>query len=322
MTSTVNLTGVNDAPVLAGGGNTISYTENGASIPISPALTVTDADSANLSGGTVSIQTGLVAGDLLGFVNQNGITGSYDSSSGILTLSGSSSVANYQSALRSVAFSSSSDNPTANCSTQPHDCFRRDRRSFGGKRAGHNDYQHHMAVNDNPVAVDDTILRSLKGDAKVEIATLLANDTDAENDPLTITGVSPLSAGGASVTMSGAWIYYRHVNQANDTFTYTVSDGQGTATGTVHVNIQDLNTEAGPVLTPTVDGSGAHVTFEAVAGKIFVMQRSSNPAGPWTDRETPRSPLPATTLTPMALVRRRIFTAPSIAKAKHFQNTL
>lgn len=141
------------------------------------------------------------------------------------------------------------------------------------------------AVNDNPVAVDDTILRSLNGDAKVLVATLLANDTDAENDTISFTGVNSPSTGGATVTFSGAWVYYRHNGTTADTFTYTISDGHGgTASGTVHVNIQNPDTQAGPALTATVDGSGAHVTFEAVAGKIYTMQHATDPGGPWTDQ--------------------------------------
>ena len=49
---------------------------------------------------------------MLGFTNQNGITGSYSATTGVLTLSGSSSVANYQTALRSVTYFNSSDNPS------------------------------------------------------------------------------------------------------------------------------------------------------------------------------------------------------------------
>src|SRR3569623_1286675 len=55
----------------------------------------------------------LVDGDTLNFTDQNGISGSYDSGTGVLTLTGTSSVANYQAALRSITFSSASDNPTS-----------------------------------------------------------------------------------------------------------------------------------------------------------------------------------------------------------------
>src|SRR5213075_2124861 len=84
-----------------------------AATAIDAVLTATDADSANLTGATVSITANFATGqDVLGFTTQNGITGSYNSATGVLTLSGSSSVANYQTALRSVTYFNSSDNPS------------------------------------------------------------------------------------------------------------------------------------------------------------------------------------------------------------------
>ena len=42
-------------------------------------LTVSDVDSGgNLTGATVTIGAGFIAGDTLNFTNQNGITGSYN----------------------------------------------------------------------------------------------------------------------------------------------------------------------------------------------------------------------------------------------------
>src|SRR5204863_325756 len=49
--------------------------------------------------------------DLLAFVNQNGISGTYDAGTGILTLTGSASIADYQAALRSVTYAETSDPP-------------------------------------------------------------------------------------------------------------------------------------------------------------------------------------------------------------------
>ena len=68
--------------------------------------------TTNLASATVSISGGFFAGDTLNFTNQNGITGSYNSGTGVLTLTGSATVANYQTALHSITFSSTSDNPT------------------------------------------------------------------------------------------------------------------------------------------------------------------------------------------------------------------
>ncbi|MBD2680376.1 MULTISPECIES: putative Ig domain-containing protein [Nostoc] len=108
----VNITAVNDAPVTTATNSALAYTEN-ATTGIDSGITISDVDSANLISATVSISSGFVSGqDILAFTNQNGITGSYNSSTGILTLTGSATVANYQTALRSITYTNSSDNPT------------------------------------------------------------------------------------------------------------------------------------------------------------------------------------------------------------------
>jgi len=61
----------------------------------------------------VSLTAGFVSGeDILAFTDQNGITGSWNGSTGVLTLTGSATLANYQTALRSVTYLNSSDNPS------------------------------------------------------------------------------------------------------------------------------------------------------------------------------------------------------------------
>ena len=106
---------VNDKPVVTAGA-TLGYTENAASAVIDNTITITDPDDTQLSGATISISAGLLAGDILGFTNQNGISGSY--SNGLLTLSGTATLAQYQAALRSVKYSSNSDNPTVTSATR------------------------------------------------------------------------------------------------------------------------------------------------------------------------------------------------------------
>src|SRR3954449_512927 len=96
-TVTVTITGLTDAPVVtAGPGADPSYTEQAAAVTVDGGLTVTDSDSANLSGAKAAITAGRQGTDTLAFTapGGSGITGSYDSSTGVLTLSGSSSVAN------------------------------------------------------------------------------------------------------------------------------------------------------------------------------------------------------------------------------------
>ena len=79
--------------------------------PISATLLVGDPDSNNLTKATVQITSGYQSdangNDVLSFTNQLGITGSFNAATGMLTLTGTSSVSNYRTALRSVTFSSS-----------------------------------------------------------------------------------------------------------------------------------------------------------------------------------------------------------------------
>jgi hypothetical protein len=118
-TSTIAVTAINDAPTLSnvntGFGGNDNYTENGAALTVSGALSVTDPDNLTLAGATVSITTGTFAGDgdVLA-VNTAGtsITASYNSSTETLTLTGVETTAHYQQVLDSLTFSSTSHNPT------------------------------------------------------------------------------------------------------------------------------------------------------------------------------------------------------------------
>ncbi|HNL13877.1 MAG TPA: DUF4347 domain-containing protein, partial [Accumulibacter sp.] len=108
----ITVTAVNDAPVVATTGTTLVYTENASATIIDPSLTLTDVDSANLSGASITISANYTVGqDALAFTNQLGITGSWDAGTGVLTLSGTTSKANYQTALRSITYVNSSDAP-------------------------------------------------------------------------------------------------------------------------------------------------------------------------------------------------------------------
>lgn len=105
VTVTVAVAPVNDAPVLAGIETALSWFRDGdAGLKATAALTVSDVDSTNLNGATVRIAGNFQPGDELLFTNQNGITGAY--AAGTLTLSGSATLAQYQTALRSVTYRS------------------------------------------------------------------------------------------------------------------------------------------------------------------------------------------------------------------------
>ncbi len=96
------------APILGGAGTEATFTQDGPAAPLDSALTVQDVGSTTLAEATVAITSGFLSGDMLNFSNQAGIVGSYNAATGVLTLSGVASLAAYQTALQSIAFSSSS----------------------------------------------------------------------------------------------------------------------------------------------------------------------------------------------------------------------
>ncbi|MBC2775525.1 DUF4347 domain-containing protein, partial [Rhizobium sp. AQ_MP] len=98
-------------PSITPSGATASYIEDSAPQPIDSGLLLSDVDSASLSGATVRINNFVAGQDVLGFSAQNGISGTWNSTTGTLTLSGSASVAHYQAALRSVTYENTSDSP-------------------------------------------------------------------------------------------------------------------------------------------------------------------------------------------------------------------
>ena len=111
-TVAITITHANEAPVLTAGA-TLNFSEGDPATVIDATVTVNDVDSVNLTGATVQITGNYQTGaDVLSFVNTPPISGSFDVPSGTLTLSGADTLANYQSALRTVLYLNNSNNPT------------------------------------------------------------------------------------------------------------------------------------------------------------------------------------------------------------------
>jgi DNA/RNA endonuclease G (NUC1) len=100
------------------------------------------------------------------------------------------------------------------------------------------------SVNDNPVAGSDSATTDEDNSVVVDVR---GNDSDVDGDSITITNVSGASKGTAvSITSgpnAGKVLYTPNLNENGaDSFTYTLSDGQGgTATGNVAVTINPVN---------------------------------------------------------------------------------
>ena len=106
ITRLVTVSTTNLPPALAGIPSTaLSYARGTVATAIAPGILIYDPDSLNMAGATIQVTTNYQSGkDVLGFTAAFGVTGSFNPTSGILTLTGTTSLANYQTLLRSVTY--------------------------------------------------------------------------------------------------------------------------------------------------------------------------------------------------------------------------
>lgn len=91
-----------------------------------------------------------------------------------------------------------------------------------------------------PVANPDTKSTNQNTPLTISAADLLANDTDANSDPLSITGVS--NATGGTVSFSNGSVLFTPNSDFTGaaSFNYIITDGQATATTKVTVNVNSV----------------------------------------------------------------------------------
>lgn len=163
-------------------------------------------------------------------------------------------------------------------------------RATHGIQADYSGDSHHAVSSDSgsvvvtavPVAAADSA--TVAEDSGATVIDVLANDTDADTDPLAISGHSTPAHG--TVTCTAANCSYAPAPNYNgsDSFTYTVSDGALTATATVTVTVLPINDPPtiGTIALNVV--SGSTVTFELLAGATdvdgdpLVVQSTTQPA--------------------------------------------
>jgi VCBS repeat-containing protein len=227
-TVTVTVTGFNDTPALSGVEvGPLSYTGGGGPVPVTSALQVTVADGAPLSGATVSVSSGFDPSDTLAFTSQDGITGQYDASSGVLALTGTASAADYQAALQSVTFANAdveaSGSRTVTFSVSD------------GTAAGNQSNAALRAITVSPVAPPTAAADTATTDKNTAVSiSVLANDSNPAGKPLSVMALDTENTRGlVSINPDGTVRYDPdgQFNQlttgqtATDTFSYTATDG-------------------------------------------------------------------------------------------------
>ena len=260
-TATVNVTvnALNDAPVLTVTASpTPSYAENGSAVDLTTGVNITDVDDTDIESATVEITLNFQAGDVLNFVNQNGITGNYNGA-GLLTLTGPSSKANYVTALDSITFSHSTDAPS--------EAQRQITWTVNDGTADSNTQQTAVDVvasNDGPTITLPVAAQSTNEDTPLTLSaanaiTIADLDSDPDDIQLILTigngtatlattaGLSVSGDGTSSITATGT---VAELNAALDGLVYTpATDFSGT--GTIQVDVDDLGNNPSGNLTAT-----------------------------------------------------------------------
>lgn len=119
----------------------------------------------------------------------------------------------------------------------------------------------------NPTAVPDTATAVEDATTPIVID-VLANDLLGDGTSLTITAVSAGSKGGTiTITQSGTRVNYTPAANAQgvESFTYTVSNGIGTATGAVSVTITNSNDPPVAVADTVTGFKNTTTTFDLLA---------------------------------------------------------
>jgi VCBS repeat-containing protein len=232
---------------------TVNYTENSA---VGVFAQITDVDqNATVHSATITIanhQTSdllSVTGTLPGGI----VASSYDAATGVLTLTGTASLAQYQDALSHILFSNTSDNPDTT-----------DRTLTITVNDGLADSNvaattiHVTAIDDLPFATADNVITNFGTNTAFQIPTsaLLANDQDLDN-PLSITSVSGGSSGSAS--LGAGFVTFTDTGGSGGSFSYTATGGAVTTNATVTIS-QDT--------TGALDGTSANDILIAKSGAV------------------------------------------------------
>jgi hypothetical protein len=272
-TRTVTVAAVNDAPTVTTTAGSLAYTENDAATSVDAGLTVGDVDSAALTGATVTISGNYASGqDVLAFTDQLGITGSWDAGTGVLTLSGTTTVANYQTALRSVTYENSSDAPSTLPRTVSFVVNDGALSSTASSRT-----VDIMATNDAPVVNDQAFALPENSGVGTLVGTVVASDLDTA-DTRTFSILAGNIGGAFSIDTATGEITVANPAaldfEGTPTFglTVQVEDGGGlTDDATITVALSNLN-EA-----PSVAGFAAALPESSAVGTVVGSAAGSDP---------------------------------------------
>ena len=237
----------------------LTFVNGQSAAVVDDTITPTDSDDANLATSTVAITSNYHSDqDSLSFTNQNGITGSWNSSTGVLTLTGTTTVANYQTALRSITYANASSTPNSDTRTITFTVS-------DGQKESPAVYRNieFTGTNHAPAITEGASTSvSMDKDATPTAFSLRLHATDQENQATTWSIFSTPSHGSASAsgTAASTTVSYTPTSGyiGTDSFKVQVADTLN-ATSTIQVNVTVRDTEP-PALSAVTASSTASTT--------------------------------------------------------------
>jgi len=233
-------------------------------------FTLTDFNSTTVANTTVQITNLLDGVDEVLTANTTGtnITAHYNANTGMLSLTGVDTVANYQQVLGTVTYTNTATTP---------DTSDRTIEFLVNDGATHSNLSPlattTVSFNSVPIANDDTV--TTDEDTPVTI-TVLDNDSDPDNNTLNLSSIDTSNTQGiVTLNPDNTLTYnpdtaFQSLGQGEtttDSLTYTLSDGNGgTATATVTVTVTGINDT--PTLTP-VNKTGDEDTVISFSANDF-----------------------------------------------------
>jgi YVTN family beta-propeller protein len=142
-----------------------------------------------------------------------------------------------------------------------------------------------LTTNMVPVAETDVVVRLAGRSLKIPLYELLANDSDLDGpQPLSVTAVGPVSANGVVLSMQNGFVLYdAGTNNTNDSFAYTLGDGDSSVQGTVLIQVE--NEPGGLTLNVTgtaTSGAERHFSIAGIPGRRYALQQAATISGPWS----------------------------------------
>lgn len=200
----------NPAPVPTVSGVVLNYAFGSGPSVLDANLTLADQDNDNIVQATVSIQSFQPGNETLTFTPEAPVTGNFNTTTGILTLQGTASIAIYQSILRTVAYEYTGPDPGARKGKTGKIKALVRNISFAVTDADKTNGQTGTrTVNvasepKNPPAITQTTLASnIKGSVSIDLSNIIT-DPDGNLDPLSfkvIPNISPTPARIGNATL-------------------------------------------------------------------------------------------------------------------------